>query len=363
LADFKAKFGSPRAGPATASCEGAPDSKLRDTHQLHLCRAPALIVPRMLRSAISAFTRVFDAPLARLRASSTRYGGVVRCNPGASVPLDPSWVPALRSSVKHAAPRPGHERNLLSPQSSDLPVGRFVDRGVESPLQKYFGFHTPQITSRTFRIPSHTEGRFAIVTDVGHGMRWTRQRLARDGIAGRVERPVSDQQHADERRCYVRRSRVVLTPRRWRQGCGYWVGPTGRGHNISPQTTVAKEPGHRGEHEVSRKAIACGDAGRFRCTRCYSCAFHHHQAHTRLRVQRAPGIPHALYWGRKINAQLGRITPRGRERAFCSWLFEIYSVAKYKRATPPAVIARHRVGASRRPMTGSSGRSSIPERW
>jgi hypothetical protein len=30
-------------------------------------------------------------------------------------------------------------------------------------------------------------------------MRWTRQRFARDGIAGRIERSVSDQQHADER--------------------------------------------------------------------------------------------------------------------------------------------------------------------
>ncbi len=36
-------------------------------------------VPWALRKAISASTRVFDAPLARLRASSTRYGGVVRC--------------------------------------------------------------------------------------------------------------------------------------------------------------------------------------------------------------------------------------------------------------------------------------------
>src|SRR6267142_4938858 len=63
-----------------------------------------------------------------------------------------------------------------------------------------------------------TEGRFAIVTNVGHGMRWTRQRFARDGIAGRVgERPVSDQKRADEGCCSVRRSRVVLTPRRWRQ--------------------------------------------------------------------------------------------------------------------------------------------------
>jgi hypothetical protein len=43
---------------------GAPDSEFRGTHQLHLCRAPALIVARMLRSAISAFTPV--VPLALL---------------------------------------------------------------------------------------------------------------------------------------------------------------------------------------------------------------------------------------------------------------------------------------------------------
>src|SRR6202163_4382038 len=65
------------------------------------------------------------------------------------------------------------------------------------------------------------------------GMRWTRQRFARDGIAGRVgERPVSDQQRADEGCCSVRRSRVVLTPRRWRQVRGGCVGPTGRRQTI-----------------------------------------------------------------------------------------------------------------------------------
>ena len=31
-----------------------------------------------------------------------------------------------------------------------------------------------------------TEGRFAIVTNVGYGMRWTRQRQARNVVAGRV---------------------------------------------------------------------------------------------------------------------------------------------------------------------------------
>ena len=53
-------------------------------------------------------------------------------DPGSILPLDLLWVPALRSNAKGAAPRPGHERNLLSPLSSDLPVGLFVDRAVES---------------------------------------------------------------------------------------------------------------------------------------------------------------------------------------------------------------------------------------
>ena len=65
--------------------------------------------------------------------------------------------------------------------------------------------------------PIPQEGRWPSSRTRG-GMRWTRQRLACDGVAGRVgERPVSDQQHADEGCCSVRRSRVVLTPRRWRQ--------------------------------------------------------------------------------------------------------------------------------------------------
>src|SRR3981081_2737788 len=45
----------------------------------------------------------------------------------------------------------------------DLPVGQFC---VESPLQKYFRSHSPQITSRTFRIPPH-RGALAIVTNAG----------------------------------------------------------------------------------------------------------------------------------------------------------------------------------------------------
>ena len=103
---------------------------------------------------------------------------------------------------------------------------------------------------------------------------------------------------ADERCCSGRQNRVVLTPRRWRQVLRDGKSaPAGRGQTKFPQATVAKEPGHRGERDISRKTIACGNAGRFRCTRCYSCAFHQYKVHTRPRVQRAPGIPHALKGG------------------------------------------------------------------
>ena len=48
-------------------------------------------------------------------------------------------------------------------------------------------------------------------------MRWTRQRFARDGVAGRVEPRERLTGVQDERRFSVRQNRVVLTPRRWRQ--------------------------------------------------------------------------------------------------------------------------------------------------
>jgi hypothetical protein len=54
---------------------------------------------------------------------------------------------------------------------------------------------------------------------------------------------------ADERAIFGRRSRVVLTPRRWRQVGDNASHYAGDGDN---------KPGHRGEHEVSRKTIARG---------------------------------------------------------------------------------------------------------
>src|ERR1700688_1593161 len=71
---------------------------------------------------------------------------------------------------------------------------------VQSPLQKYFCF--PESKSRLYPSPSRpTEGRCATSRNAG-----------RDAVdAGSA---------GDERRESGRQSRVVLTPRRWRQVCG-----------------------------------------------------------------------------------------------------------------------------------------------
>jgi hypothetical protein len=51
-------------------------------------------------------------------------------------------------------------------------------------LQKYSASRLPQITPTTPAIPFPQEGRIAIVTDVGRGMRWTRQRRTREWSQG-----------------------------------------------------------------------------------------------------------------------------------------------------------------------------------
>ena len=57
---------------------------------------------------------------------------------------------------------------------------------VQSWLQKYIGSHSPQITSRTSRILSHKRG-VSRSSRTRDGMRWTRQRQARNVMAGRVD--------------------------------------------------------------------------------------------------------------------------------------------------------------------------------
>src|SRR6266849_4048950 len=86
----------------------------------------------------------------------------------------------------------------------------------------------------------------------------------------------------DDGAACVRRSRVVLTPRRWRQVLRRLVRLNRAGQNLqSARRRWQKSPIAGESTKETVKTIACGNAGRFRCDRCeYSCAFlEHHSAH------------------------------------------------------------------------------------
>src|SRR5450631_1795233 len=79
--------------------------------------------------------------------------------------------------------------------------------------------------------------------------------------------------------------------------------------------TVAKEPGHRGERDISRKTIACGNAGRsgvLVVTRVRSTTTIAHETAGASGTRHSPRPS----LGREINADLGRTAPRGRDRVF-----------------------------------------------
>ena len=126
---------------------------------------------------------------------------------------------------------------------TDLPGGLFGEFAVQSSLQKYFA--SPFGRNSFIDSPSRPiRGAYA-----------SSRTLVRDAVDAAATQ--------DERRFCGRRSRVVLTPRRWCQVCERQLS----------QATVARKPGRRGEREISRKTIARGMPGVFRCDRCeYSCA-------------------------------------------------------------------------------------------
>ena len=141
--------------------------------------------------------------------------------------------------VRDDVRRSSHESGLFARQVI-CPSG-VLSTCVSIPCCKNISvFNSTQIISRTFA--SHpTIGAYRDRHGRGAGCGGRGSVLRADGIAGRVTEPVSDQQHADERCCSVRRSRVVLTPRRWRQVRGCCVGPTG----LRTQHKFANDGGKR----------------------------------------------------------------------------------------------------------------------
>src|SRR5258707_12755715 len=96
------------------------------------------------------------------------------------------------------------------------------------------------------------------------------------------------------------------------------------------QATVPTKPGHRGDHEISRKTIARGMPGETGVTvaTMLVCLFYFARE-----AAGALGIRHSLrplFSGRIVHAPLGRIAPRECGRALSS-LFEIESNNKHAR--------------------------------
>ncbi len=133
-------------------------------------------------------------------------------------------------------------------------------KSVSIPLCKNISVFTHPETLLELFASHPTEGRIMIVTYAGwDAVDAAAFCLRRDCRAG--DEPVSDQQHADERCCSARRSRVVLTPRRRRQVCGRQVGPTGRGQATYSASDGDKKARSPGSAKETVKTIACGNAG------------------------------------------------------------------------------------------------------
>ena len=138
--------------------------------------------------------------------------------------------------VRFMSTRPGICRRGAA---SDLPDGQISDRAIQPRLQKYSCFHLSQISLRTPPSRSREEGRIAIVTDVGHGMRWTRQRRVRDVIAERSQGARTNDIAADGKAVWSWRPdagvkfRGNLAQRRWQQS-----PVTGYGIHTSQKATL-----------------------------------------------------------------------------------------------------------------------------
>jgi hypothetical protein len=144
---------------------------------------------------------------------------------------------------------------------------------VQSPARKYSSSRFPQISTTTPPVPARQEGRIAIVTDVGLGMRWTRQRppAALAGSQGGPW-PVSDRRRG--RRTALKRTAKPCGPgaRGWRQVGGGVAKPYRARKTVNSPATEARGIRLRGELGISRKTTAQGMPECSDCTCMLVCA-------------------------------------------------------------------------------------------
>jgi hypothetical protein len=169
---------------------------------------------------------------------------------------------------------------------------------LSSPLCKNISLHPSGKSSLHIRaIPPHKRGVSRSSGNAGRDavdaaascVQWDRR-------AGFFE-SVSDVRHADERCCGVRRSRVVLTPRRWRQVRGCWVGPTGlqaQRQSADDGGKQARSPGRARRKPLKPlRAGMPGDSGVLVVTRVRSITTIAHEAAGAAGIRHSPRLPWA----------------------------------------------------------------------
>src|SRR5258708_15855973 len=144
------------------------------------------------------------------------------------------YLAGMRAFTDNQRRQLGPHPNTLQPTARSVPAdylpdGQISHLAVQPRLQKYSASRLTQITSISPAIPSHTEGRFA-----------RSSRTLGTGCSGRCS----------VRRARMRAGRMMLT--RTAKSCGPDAPTLASSWRSYPLTTVARKPGHRGEHEVSR---------------------------------------------------------------------------------------------------------------
>jgi hypothetical protein len=147
------------------------------------------------------------------------------------------------------------------------------------------------------------------------GLRWTRQRRAREMFAGRLRR---------ERIQRAGRPTLLRTAkpcgpgaRGWRQAGGGCCEPTGFHSTFNPPAMEARRIRLQGERGISRQTIAQGMPACLGCTCMLVCAFLSTIAHE---TAGAASTRHSLCpltdSGHEMQANLGRSAPRERGAIF-----------------------------------------------
>jgi hypothetical protein len=190
----------------------------------------------------------------------------------------------------------------LPARKNSFPLPHQSDHPRQPCRQKDISFFFSEIDVLSVR-PVPTRGAFRD----RHG-RWARDAMACPGwrarfAGGRPARP-------------GRRSRMVLTPRRWRQVAGVMI----------PAATVANKPGTPGRLRISRKPVAQGGPVAVRTCGSAAC-FLLHADHG---CDQHPAFPApSCLKGAELTAELGRIRRREKARA-CARGCELPSSGRHR---------------------------------